>query len=114
MCFDMKNGKKNIFRWGNPGERLSECVEGVEIYKSNFFFKITYLKSFMQRIIQKRIFKLSAKSHSFNILCTIDVISRLTMRKKVTKSPAKSNVIFFLFMQQFQPLSRLPSIVTNE
>ena len=35
MCFDMKNGKKNIFQWGNPGERLSECVEGVEIYKIN-------------------------------------------------------------------------------
>ena len=26
---------KNIFQWGNPGERLSECVEGVEIYKIN-------------------------------------------------------------------------------
>ena len=34
MCFDMKNGKKT-FQWGNPGERLSECVEGVEIYKIN-------------------------------------------------------------------------------
>ena len=55
MCFDMKNGKKKkIFQWGNPGERLSECVEGVEIYKINLK-KITYLKSFMQRIIQKRI-----------------------------------------------------------
>ena len=36
MCFDMKNGKKkkkkkkNIFQWGNPGERLSECVEGLK------------------------------------------------------------------------------------
>ena len=36
MCFDMKNGKKNIFQWGNPGERLSECVEVVEIYKINW------------------------------------------------------------------------------
>ena len=54
MCFDLKNGKKNIFQWGNPGERLSECVEGVEIYKINLK-KITYLKSFMQRIIQKPI-----------------------------------------------------------
>ena len=37
MCFDMKKWqKKNIFQWGNPGERLSECVEGVEIYKINF------------------------------------------------------------------------------
>ena len=41
MCFDMKNGKKqnktkqNIFQWVNPGERLSECVEGVEICKIN-------------------------------------------------------------------------------
>ena len=43
MCFDMKNGKKkqkqknkkNIFQWGNPGERLSECVEGVVIYKND-------------------------------------------------------------------------------
>ena len=36
MCFDMKNGnKKNISQWGNPGERLTECVEGVEIYKIN-------------------------------------------------------------------------------
>ena len=39
MCLDMKNcnKKKNfpIFQWGNPCERLSECVEGVEIYKIN-------------------------------------------------------------------------------
>ena len=35
MCFDMKKWQKNIFQWGNPGERLSECVEGVEIYKIN-------------------------------------------------------------------------------
>ena len=27
--------QKNIFQWGNPGERLSECVKGVEIYKIN-------------------------------------------------------------------------------
>ena len=33
MCFDMKNGKKTYFSGGNPGERLSECVEWVEIYK---------------------------------------------------------------------------------
>ena len=26
---------KNIFQWGNPGERLSQCVEGVEIYTIN-------------------------------------------------------------------------------
>ena len=60
MCFDMKNGKKNIFQWGNPGERLSECVKGVEIYKINYyyyFFFFTYLKSFRQRIIQQRILK---------------------------------------------------------
>ena len=35
MCFDMKNGKKKHISGGNPGERLSECVEGVEIYKIN-------------------------------------------------------------------------------
>ena len=57
MCFDMKNGKKNIFQWGNPGEWLSECVEGVEIYKINFLKFFTYLKSFKQRIIQKPILK---------------------------------------------------------
>ena len=28
--------QKNILKWGNPGERLSECVEGVEIYQINF------------------------------------------------------------------------------
>ena len=51
---------KNIFQWGNPGERLSECVEGVEIYKINLKKKkLTYLKSFMQRIIQKRILELN-------------------------------------------------------
>ena len=27
--------QKNIFQWGNPGDRLSECVDGVEIYKIN-------------------------------------------------------------------------------
>ena len=47
--------QKNIFQWGNPGERLSECVEGVEIYKINLKKKFTYLKSFMQRIFQKPI-----------------------------------------------------------
>ena len=48
---------KNIFQWGNPGEWLSECVEGVEIYKINFKKLFTYLKSFVQRIIQKPILK---------------------------------------------------------
>ena len=27
--------QKDIFQWGSPSERLSECVEGVEIYKIN-------------------------------------------------------------------------------
>ena len=35
MCFWYEKWQKNIFQWGNPGERLSECVEGVEIYKIN-------------------------------------------------------------------------------
>ena len=49
-----KKKKKTIFPWGNPGERLSECVEGLKSIRliKNFF---AYLKSFMQRIIQKRI-----------------------------------------------------------
>ena len=39
MSFDMKNGKKKKkIQWGNPSERLSECVEGIEIYKINYFF----------------------------------------------------------------------------
>ena len=54
--------KKNIFQWGNPGERLSECVEGVEIYKINLK-KITYPKIFMQRIIQKRILKVMPRRY---------------------------------------------------
>ena len=36
MCFDMKNDKKTYFSGEIPvNERLSECVEGVEIYKIN-------------------------------------------------------------------------------
>ena len=71
MCFDMKNGKKNIFQWGNPGERLSECVEGVEIYKINLKKIFTYLKSFMQRIIQKPILKLFTLCQCSNQSCHI-------------------------------------------
>ena len=35
FVFWYEKWQKNIFQWGNPGERLSECVEGVEIYKIN-------------------------------------------------------------------------------
>ena len=63
MCFDMKNGKKNIFQWGNPGERLSECVEGVEIYKINFKKKL-------------RISKVSCKESSRSQSLTLSIVSR--------------------------------------
>ena len=55
MCFDMKNGKKHISVGKSRWTIVGMCG-GVEIYKINFK-KITYLKSFMQRIIQKRILK---------------------------------------------------------
>ena len=57
MCFWYEKWQKNIFQWGNPSERLSECVEGVEIYKINLKKIFTYVKKFMQRIIQKWILK---------------------------------------------------------
>ena len=67
MCFWYEKWQKNIFQWGNPGERWSECVEGIEIYKINLKKNFTYLKSFMQRIIQKPILKVSNVS-KFNIV----------------------------------------------
>ena len=54
----MKNGKKTYISGEIP---VNDCrnVEGVEIYKINFKNFFTYLKSFMQRIIQKPILKLT-------------------------------------------------------
>ena len=57
MCFDMKNGKKTYFRGEIP---VNDCqnvwrgLKSIRLIKKKFF---TYLKKFMQRIIQKPILK---------------------------------------------------------
>ena len=57
MCFDMKNGKKTYFSGEIPVNDCRNVWRGVEIYKINLKKIFTYLKSFMQRIIQKPILK---------------------------------------------------------
>ena len=57
MCFDMKNGKKKYFSGEIPVNDCRNVWRGLKSIRliKNFFF--TYLKSFMQRIIQKPILK---------------------------------------------------------
>ena len=68
MCFDMKNGKKTYFSGEIPVNDCQNVWRGVEIYKINLKKKFTYLKSFMQRIIQKPILN----SVQFNLLISIN------------------------------------------
>ena len=94
-----KKKKKNIFHWGNPGERLSECVEGVEIYKINLK-KITYLKSFMQRIIQKRILK---HYTSHQLLCSSIWLSwhiKGPYADHISSPKAQPEVVYFLISNE--------------
>ena len=55
MCFDMKNGKKTYFSGEipvNDGRNVWRGLKSIRLIKKK---KFTYLKSFMQRIIQKPI-----------------------------------------------------------
>ena len=71
MCFDMKNGKKTYF----SGEiTVNDCRNVWRGLKSIrlFFFFFTYLKSFMQRIIQKRVlYNLRNYKTYFRLPCNV-------------------------------------------
>ena len=61
MCFDMKNGKKKktYFNGEIPVNDCRNVWRGLQsIRLIKFFFFFTYLKGFMQRIIQKPILKI--------------------------------------------------------
>ena len=59
----LKNSRLKSSRamFENNNTNWQQCVEGVEIYKITLKIFFTYLKSFMQRIIQKPILKLMSQ-----------------------------------------------------
>ena len=57
MCFDMKNGKKTYFSGEIPVNDCQNVWRGLKSIRLIKKKKFTYLKSFMQRIIQKPILK---------------------------------------------------------
>ena len=62
MCFDVKNGKKTYFSGEIPVNDCRNVWRGLKSIRL-IQKKITYLKSFMQRIIQKRILNWKVKSN---------------------------------------------------
>ena len=64
MCFDMKNGKKTYFSGEIPVNDCRNVWRGLKSIRLIIFFFFTYLKSFMQRIIQKPILNHSYSSRT--------------------------------------------------